>query len=815
MLPMSKIINFTVNLHPVFYREFFILKCPKPQTFMKTTFTFFLLMLMGFSMAIAQEENQKPVVIKANYFDVSPPLRDMVQRTDMLIDNSWKECVVKNKLNTVSKESTSATTDNSKPDPTVQTNFGDAIADTTIQNFDGVGASGSYPPDTDGDVGPNNYFQVVNVRFAIYDKAGNKLMGPSNNSTIFNGLPHNTNDGDAVVLYDKNADRWLFSQFALPNYPNGPFYENVAISQTSDPTGSWYRYQFTFTDMPDYPKLSVWGDGYYMTVRRFSSGAGAWLGPAAVAMDRSKMLVGDVSASMVMFNLPSSSEGPLSANCDSPFPPAGTPCPVCYLTSSTVKVTDFHVDWTTPANSTFNTNATVPITMFGTFGSSNSITQKGTSVKLDGFSRKGIMFRMPFRKFSDHWSMLLNTTINNSGTAAIKWMELRNTSNTWSLYQEGTYAPGDGNHRWMGSIAMDTLGDIALGFSISSTSMFPSIRYTGRMNNDPLGQMTIAERGIINGGGSQTTSDGRWGDYSAMSPDPSELGKFWYTQEYYATTSTSNWKTRIASFSFSNVFSAVPSATPNPVCQGDSTQLNVMGYGGSGVYTYSWTSLPVGFTSNLQNPKVAPTDTTKYIAHSSDGITSRTDTVRVNVQPKAIVFAGADTAVCWYVTSIDLHGTAKYYKALGWTTTGTGTFTSTSTLNTTYNPTLADKLNGSVDVKLVGISNLPCTGNVTSTRHIVFDVCTGVNGKPSNEPAMLIQPNPAHANVSITTSGIAGTTADLTVKSLDGKIMYDTQLTLNGKPSAINLDLSGFAHGVYIVQMKAGDKVITQKLVVQ
>jgi hypothetical protein len=779
---------------------------------MKKTIILFLLVMTGIFTAMAQEENQKPVVMKATYFDVSPPLRDMVQKSDALVDYSWKEGVVKNKLNTKMHDQLISDGDFSGLDPLRQFTFGDAITDTTQQNFDGVGANGSYPPDTDGDVGPNHYMQVVNVRFAVYDKNGNKLMGPSNNSVIFNGLPHNTNDGDAILLYDENADRWLFSQFALPNYPNGPFYENVAISQTNDPTGTWYRYQFTFNDMPDYPKLSVWADGYYMTIRRFASGSGAWIGPAAVAMDRAKMLIGDASASMVMFPLPSSSEGPLSADCDSQFPPAGTPCPVCYLTSSTVKVYDFHVDWTTPANSSFLNTATIPISMFGTFGNGNSITQKGTSQKVDAFSRRGIMFRMPFRKFSTHWSMLLNTTVNISGTAGIRWMELRNINNTWSLYQEGTYAPGDGHHRWMGSIAMDSLGNIALGYSISSSNMFPSIRYTGRMNGDPLGQMTIAEKGIFNGGGSQTNSDGRWGDYSAMGADPSVPGKFWFTTEYYSTTSNSSWKTRIGSFSFGNVFTTTATATPNPVCQGDSTQLTISAFGGSGNYTYSWSSVPAGFTSTQQSPKVAPTDTTRYVATTSDGTSTRIDTVKVNVAHLPIVNAGADTIVCWYVTTIDLHGTASNYKVIGWTTSGNGTFTNSSQLNTVYNPTLADKMNGSVNLNLVAIANLPCTGNIMSTRHVTFDVCTGIGGEPTTEPAFVLQPNPASDMVTFIASGKSEGASMLTIYGTDGKIMIEMPVELNGNRLSKQIDISRFAKGLYIVQLKTSAKVLTQKL---
>jgi hypothetical protein len=783
---------------------------------MKKRLTIFLLLFISVNFSFSQEEAQKPTVMKPVYFDISPPLRDMVQKSDVIFDQSWKEGIVINKLNTLSNDR--SITDAIVEDQVRQSTFGHIQTDTTIQNFEGVASTMYFPPDTDGDVGPNHYFQATNVRFAIYDKNGNKLMGPTNNSVIFSGLPNNSNDGDAILLYDENADRWLFSQFSLPNYPNGPFYENVAISQTADPTGSWYRYQYTFTDMPDYPKLAVWVDGYYMTIRRFASGSGNWLGPSAVALDRTKMLAGNPAAVMVMFNLPSSSEGPQSADCDSDFPPAGTPCPVAILTSTataSVRLYDFHTDWVTPANSTFNLAYTIPITPFSYFGNTNNITQKGTSQKLANMSGKRIMFRMPFRKFSTHWSMLLNTTVNLSNIAGIRWMELRNVAGVWSLYQEGTFAPADANHRWMGSIAMDSIGNIALGYSISSTSMYPSIRYTGRLNGDPLGIMTIAEKGIMNGGGSQTATEGRWGDYSAMSADPSVIGKFWYTQQYFLTTSSSSWKTRIASFSFSNIFSTVTSAAPNPVCLGDSTQLYVAPNGGSGTYTYSWSSIPAGFASTLQNPKAAPTEITKYIAATSDGTTTRHDTVQVNLGYKPTISAGADTIVCWYVTSIELHGTATNYKQFGWSTTGSGTFSSITTLETTYFPSLNDKIAGSVDLKLVANSNPPCSGNVTSTKHVVFDACTGIAAQNITETGLTIRPNPAHGTVAITMSGLINNPAMLTITSTDGKIFLSEIVEAASKPVLKQLDISGYSKGVYVVQLKTGKQVITEKMIVQ
>lgn len=776
--------------------------------------TFFLLFFALITHNImAQDAPQVPVVMKAVYFDVSPPLRDMVQKYDAVIDQSWKDGIVKNRQN-------SFTNDTDQPianylDPVVQRNMGNMTVDTTIQNFDGVGAQGSLPPDTDGDVGPSHYFQVVNVKYAIYNKNGVKLLGPTNNSVIFNGLPNNSNDGDAIVLYDENADRWLFSQFSLPNYPNGPFYENVAISQTGDPTGSWYRYQFQFSFMPDYPKISVWGDGYYMTVRKFSAGSTTWIGPAVVAMERTKMIAGDPTAQMVMFNFPTSAEGTQAADCDSEFPAAGTPCPCAYLTSTQVKIYDFHVDWSNTANSTFVNNNTVPISMFSSFTGSNVIPQKNTSQKLDAMSGKRIMFRMPYRKFSTYSTMLLNTTANVSGVAGIRWMELRNSSGAWTLYQEGTYAPGDGHHRWMGSIAMDSAGNIALGYSISSSTMFPSIRYTGRLANDPLGQMTIAERGIINGGGSQSDASGRWGDYSAMVADPSEVGKFWYTTEYYSAPSSASWKTRIASFSFSNAFSTVASAAPALVCIGDSTQLYVSPNGGSGSYTYLWSSVPAGFNSTIQNPKAAPSQFTKYIVQTSDGLLTRIDTVNVNVQSRPVVNAGADTTVCWYVTSVGLHGSATNYKAIGWTTSGSGSFSNNSTLETTYMPTLADKLAGSVNVTLVAIANSPCTGNESHTKKITFDQCTGVAEDLSTSPSLSIQPNPASSSVNITLKGTGKGVAILTITSTDGKIVYSENIQGSGKILTKNLDVTGFAKGFYVVQLRAAEQTTSGKLVIQ
>ncbi|TRZ71149.1 MAG: T9SS C-terminal target domain-containing protein [Bacteroidetes bacterium] len=780
----------------------------KPQTLL---LSFLLLVNLGFS----QSQSEKPLVIKANYFDVSPPLRDMIQQYSAKADMSWKENIVKNTLNVFSHNA-----DQPDPyftDPVQQSTFGQILSDTTIQNFEGVGFNGGLPPDTDGDVSSFYYFQVVNTKYKIFNKSGVGIYGPFNNSAIFTGLPNNSNDGDAIVLYDENADRWLFSQFSLPNYPNGPFYQNVAISQTNDPTGSWYRYQFTFSVMPDYPKFSVWRDAYYMTIRRFAAGSGSWIGPAAVALDRTKMLTGDASASMVMFNLPSSSEGPLSLDCDSNFPPAGTPNYVSYLVSSPPQLNmyEFHVDWNNTANSTFSLTTSVPISSFSTMGS-NVIPQKGTSQKLDAFSRKGLMFRMPFRKFNNYWSAVACFTVNASGKAGIRWMELRNTGSGWSLHQEGTYAPDNTNYRWMPSIAMDTTGNIALGYSISSSTMYPSIRYTGRLNNDALGTMTIAEKGIMNGGGSQTSTSGRWGDYSAMSVDPSAPGTFWYTNEYYSTTSSASWQTRIASFSIGNAFASYATASPAVICEGhDSVQLKSVAYGGSGTYSYSWTSIPAGFTSTLKEPKAAPVQDTKYIVAVSDGSQTRHDsTLTVTVIAAPYTFAGNDTIVDPSVVSIDLHGIATSYRAIQWQTTGNGVFGNNTQLNTTYTFGSVDRTNGGVSLKLIAVANPPCTGSYTSTRGI-FLWPLGIQDNSNNGLSLNIQPNPARKNVSIIISGLENTAATLTLLNMNGKTVYTADLIPSSTSITKQIDLNSFAKGVYIVRLKTDRSIETKQLVVQ
>ena len=782
-----------------------------------------ILLLSALSFAQAQQTVMIPTIDRPVYFDVSPPLRDMIKSDLPKLDASWKDGVIKNYFKQVMKNQQEAP---GFRDPGLQDQNGYLPSDTTIQNFEGMGnISGAVPPDTHGEVGLNHFFQVVNCAYSVYNKSGNRILGPLASSSVWSGMPNNDNSGDAIVLYDEQANRWLFSQFSLPNGSStAPFYQMIAVSQTADPTGSWYRYEYEFSKMPDYPKFGVWPDGYYMSANLFM---GSWAGNGAYSFERAAMLVGNPEAQRISFTLSPGGEGFISllpSDCDGTFPVAGTPNYFTYARlggTQRLGIYEFHSDWLTPTNSTFGNITYLPVNGFSFSGEAgNGITQKDSDKKLETLADR-LMYRQQFRKFNGYSSMVLNHTVDGTaGKAGVRWYELRNTGTGWSIYQQATYSPADNNSRWMGSIAQDTAGTIAMGYSVSSSNIYPAIRYTGRMKNDPLGQMTMAEKTIINGGGSQTGSwsgRSRWGDYSGISIDPSAPTTFWFTTEYYGITSASNWQTRIASFTFANVFSSAASSSPSMICTStpDSSQLNVYGYGGSGTYTYSWTSIPAGFTSGLKSPKVRPAITTQYIAAISDGSLTRHDTTEVRIGMPPVASAGADTIVCWYVSPVSLHGTATNYSKVTWGTSGDGYFSSPSTLTTNYFPGIHDKTHGSVTVVLLVVPNAPCLGNVSSMKTITLDPCTGIGDLSSNSPAMTVQPNPAHDRIIITITAPPAT-ALLTLSAMDGRVVWSEKVNGAGRKSkTVEADVQSIPRGLYILKMKEEKQAITVKVVVE
>lgn len=406
---------------------------------------------------------------------------------------------------------------------------------------------GCSPPDTVGAVGENHYVQMVNAtRLAVFNKTTGAQIGSTINlNQLWTGSGDATcsatSDGDPVVVYDYLANRFVLAQF----FSNGIC---VAVSQNSDPTGSYNLYRFNTPEFPDYYKIGAWSDAYYVSANENTY--------SALALNRTAMLAG-TPATSIRFSGQTNLLMPATVVGTTP-PPAGTPG-IFY----TFKDNSFHggvdrlemfhfvANFATPASSSFSLAQSLPITAYTYtvcgFFVLNCIPQGGTAQRVDPVS-EWPMWQLQYRNFAGGERLVANFTVDvGSDRAGIRWYELSKTgASSYAILQESTYAPADGLHRWMGSIAMDRSGGIALGYSASSGSAVPSVRYATRLPTDPVNTLQT-EVVMHTGGGSQTGSN-RWGDYSALTVDPVDGCTFWFTNEYYTANSGNNWTTRIGKF---------------------------------------------------------------------------------------------------------------------------------------------------------------------------------------------------------------------------------------------------------------------------
>ncbi len=470
------------------------------------------------------------------------------------------------------------------------------------------------PPDPNGEVGPNHFVEMINLVFAVYDKAGNLLVGPIDTGSLWAGFPiEDCTDpsGDPVVVYDQLEDRWLLSQFTTRGMnPDGtfnglPFYDCIAISQTGDPTGAYFRYAFITsvagsesTFFPDYPKYGVWKKSYLLTTRDF--GSEGEYGISVYALEKNKMIDGNPNARAVHFFLdsdvvdlnligdgllPADLDGTRQPKEDAPAPIVGTQDDNASYgaTFDALNIWELSVKWKANPEASIILKTQLPVASFDSIFPCGVVPSVflGQPTGRDCLPQPGITdggqyldilsyrqrptFRLAYRNFGTYESLVTNQSVEAlPGVAGARWYEIRRTGGSYSVYQQGTYAPNDGVNRWMGSIAQDKNGNMALGYSVvNGTNVFPGIRYTGRLAGDPLGQMTLGEGTIINGAGVQTTTNSRWGDYTDMTVDPNDDCTFWYVNEYYQVSgvplpsptpplpppgTTAPWQTRIGSF---------------------------------------------------------------------------------------------------------------------------------------------------------------------------------------------------------------------------------------------------------------------------
>lgn len=524
---------------------------------MKNVFIAFVLLLSWASAssqinpALLQKSTYTPQVSQVRLLGLTKPLRSTPPLTNSHSSKKLKQA--KEIFN--EREHNPTLNSNALPrgiDPLLNRNPVRNAADIdSIFTIEGLYSSGIYPPDPCGDIGRNEYIQMVNgsggTLFQIFDKQGASIYGPAVCNTFWTQFG-TTGLGDPIVMYDEAADRWMISELSVS-------FSDVliAISETNDPLGSYYVYDFQTPGLPDYPKYFIWNDGYYFCSNEGSGGSPIY------ALNRADMLSGVQSTQLLRWSVPGFSaigfQLASGADWDGAIPPPiGSPAYVLRIYddawgggSDHLEVWDLQVDWNNPGNSTLNGPTDLAVSPFDSevcqgFGYCVSQPSAGNIDVLQQI----LMHRVQYRNFGSYESMLCNHVVDVDGTgntSGVRWYELRKSgASPWSIYQEGTVSP-DADYRFMGSIAQDASGNIALGYSVSSSTTNPSLRILARNAGDPPGQMTFNELEIASGLGS--FSGGRWGDYSAMSVDPVENSTFWFTGEYMGN---SDWATKIVKF---------------------------------------------------------------------------------------------------------------------------------------------------------------------------------------------------------------------------------------------------------------------------
>jgi PKD repeat protein len=526
--------------------------------------------------------------------------------------------------------------------------------------FEGQSTSSS-PPDCNGTAGPNHFMQLVNTTYAIYDKSGTKLVGPALLRQLFAGVAGaNCDDGDPIILYDEQADRWLVSEFSLCDTTDRML---IAVSTTNDPTGTWYAYSFDVADMPDYPKFSVWQDGYYMGDNNSS-------GNDIYVFERSQMLVGASSPKFVGFRnawRPISIDGFLCVppvDNDGAFAPANSPGLFIAMNDDGLNsgkdqlwIYELAVNWNTTSASTFNRVQQIDVAPFDSnFGDDwTNIKQLGTTQELDAIPQ--VIMNVPqYRNFGSYQTLVCchSVDVDKTDHAGIRWYELRKTlsDTSWTIRQQGTYAP-DVHSRWMGSIMLNGYNELGLGYSVSSSTLHPGIRYCGQTAVEyanASGIMDLPE-GIIQNGTLSQTGNERWGDYSQMSVDPVDDGTFWFSSEYIGAGSK---KTKIAAFQVGSVPPVGYFTADNTLpCINAIVAFTSQSTGNP--TKYSWAITPETYTytggtdSLTLNPKVifgAYGAYTVALTVSSDaGTTTTTKTDYINVNKANANFAANSTTV--------------------------------------------------------------------------------------------------------------------------------------------------------------------------
>jgi hypothetical protein len=652
--------------------------------------------------------------------------------------------------------------------------------------FDGIGYGDDFfcncmPPDNDGAPGTTQYVQYVNTTYQVFDKSGNTLLGPLSGNDFwagFGGSCQTDDSGDPVVRFDAAAQVWVVSQFALNM--SGDDYECVAVSQTSDATGAYYRYAFPFKYFPDYPKFGVWPDAYYFSFNNFNLPGTTFIGANACAANRAAMLAGNASA-MQCFQQSSSISSLLPSDLDGAIPPA-TGTPNFFMTldpdgSANLDMYEFSVNWVSPSESTFTGPTLIPVPAFtplceGAGGHEDCVPQPTAgSDPLEALSDR-LMYRLVYRNFGDHTTLLVSHSIVAGSSGGPRWYEIHDPETGPFVYQSGTYAP-DGNWRWMPSMAMDQDQDIAVGYSWSGSGAgdYPSVNYAGQMPSDPQG--TLESEVVMQAGAGSQKSGGfdRWGDYTSMTVDPTDDCTFWYTEEYMQATGQNggfNWSTVIGSFSFPECgaggtpnfhVAANPSSLTVTVGNSGTSTMTVYPVNGfSGSVSLSASGLPGGVTAEFNpNPTSttstltltvsgsATTGTSPITVTSTSGSLTNTTTVNLTVSNFAPAVSLSPTSLTFASVVVGQTSTAKSV-----TVTNTGSATLDISSITTSGPFA------------LATSTKPCGSTLAAGSNCKIEVTFTPTQQGANTGTLSIYDNAANNPQTVPLSGTGSVAVGLT-----------------------------------------------------
>ncbi len=797
-----------------------------------------LVLLMVVSWSNAQQAT-KPEVKKSVSFSKTKPLREMT----IVIsgEHEKKQKIVPNKLPYEKRKLQNHVT--SADRPVLQKSYGKLKGKGPILNYAGIdNVNGRIPADPNGDVSPLYYIQTVNRSFAVWDKEGNLLFGPVDNASIWEGFEGPWNNiswgGDPVFKYDQLADRWVVSAFSS-NFDEDIYYEMVAVSMTSDPLGSYYCYAFQFDCFNDYPKLSIWPDGYYITYNMYDgSDPDDFLHSLVTVIDRDAMLAGEPEITMIQFDIPDPDTErffPMAADLRGENIPEDEPCFIITVDNHnpadpwelSLDIFEFQTDWQEPQNSQFGITTQFDLGTFEpliNFG--QGAPQKGSPTTVMTVPLF-LMYPVTYRAFTDHESIVCCHTIWDGNIHYIKWYELRKEDAGWYIYQTGNYAPGEDIHYYFPSVTINGNGDMALGYTVSGEDIYPSIRLTGRRAEDSLGIMSFQEIELYKGLNFTNSYDpnyeqNRWGDYSSMMVDPVDDTTFWYTNMYTkAITSFGNWATRIFSFNLTGE-TALPSAdagndtltcnTPFFTTQGYAENYSSLMWttSGDGNFTgnYTLNATYLRGSDDLNNGQVT---LTMHLTGYETGMEAA-DSMILYINKEPEVYAGTDVTIDTS-ESVILQGEVNFSYEYFWTTPGDGSFTDSTLLDAIYTPGPEDIINGEVVLVLTAKEVNPCTGNIYDSLTL-YVLPFGIEDISSKQLNIKLYPNPANNIITLYAEQLTNAQITLQVIGSDGRVIftgrfYPVDFTLD-----IDFDLSYLTQGVYYFRVISERHMVLKKVVV-